>query len=194
MNPLLARSLLCLGLTITVFSAWADSRPSKVGKLEVSATKATVRVVKDRDSACVSPTIRLQIKNVSATDLRIGLLIAALEARDNFGNPLFTDGGPKISGISELNDRYSKISTKSLLDVADSMSILSPDQFVDIQFTTSDSTNNMRCVKDLNAEFPKTYKPTSYTISGSLGTVDANGKAEIRGFSLVDQPLDLIAK
>ena len=71
------------------------------------------------------------------------------------------------------------------------MTTLSPGQTVEAQIAPYNPTDyrSVVCTADATSEMMKTYRPTNYSLSGSIGIVDLDGNAQVRSFSLLDVPL-----
>lgn len=174
----------------------AGPSAANVGKLEIIATSATLRLVRGGQMTCLAPAIRLQIRNTSDSDMKIVLDKDSIQLRDDLGGTMFPIEAYmfRISGISSPRLKSYTNPTGYMVREKDQWTVLSSEQHVEVQIATDEKVSNMRCVKDLNSEFYNSYKPTHFSIFGTLGTVDSSSKAELRGFSLVDKPLELIGK
>jgi hypothetical protein len=164
-----------------------------VGPLEVSAVKSTARASRINTSTCIGANLRLRIKNASSSDVRVALLLPNFAATDDLGQALLATEAAytKASGATFFGTAPANGWVNHLEENVSNLTALSPGQTVEIQIAPTNPADwrALVCTVDETATMMKTYRPTSYSLSGSIGVVDIDGNAQMRSFSLLDVPL-----
>jgi hypothetical protein len=164
-----------------------------VGPLEVSAVKATARASRINASTCIGANLRLRMKNASSSDVKVALLLPDFGATDDLGLTLLASDRRyvKVSGATFFGSAPRNGWVIFLGENAGNLTTLSPGQTVEVQMAPSNPADwrALSCTVDPTSDMMKTYRPTSYSLSGSLGIVDIDGNAQVRSFSLLDVPL-----
>jgi hypothetical protein len=163
-----------------------------VGPLELSAVKAAVRVLRINQSTCLASTLRLRVKNASSSDVKVALLLTDIGATDDLGQNLLGDPRRiRVSGVTGFATAPRNGWVNFLGESAQNLTALSPAQTVEVQIAP-DVPGDWRaiaCTLDANSDMMKTYRPKTYSLSGSIGVVDIDGNGQVRSFSLLDVPL-----
>jgi hypothetical protein len=166
-----------------------------VGPLEVQAAKATVKLSRINASTCIGANLRLRIKNATSSDVKVALLLAGFGATDDLGQTLLATDLRfiKVSGTTSFGTPPRGGWVVFLGENAGNLTALSPGQTVEAQIAPSNPADYRAvvCTADATSEMMRTYRPTTYSLSGSIGIVDLDGNAQVRSFSLLDVPLQV---
>ena len=168
------------------------------GPLELTAVKATAVASRVSASTCIGATLRLRVKNASSSDVKVALLLPDFSATDDLGQSLIAANTYyiKTGGVISYSQAPKQGWVIFLGENAANMSALSPGQTVEVQLAPNNPADwrALVCTVDPTSQIMKTYRPTSYSLSGSLGVVDLDGNAQVRSFSLLDVPLQATAR
>ena len=149
-------------------------------------------------STCVSSTVHIRMKNAGAADANVALLLSGFSAIDNTGEPILSAQPSMLrtTGVTPVDTMPREGLAKWAAANAAGLTTLSPGQVVDVQIAPG-NTNDWRylvCTVDANGDQFHSYRPTSYSMTGTLAVTDANGNAQVRPFSISDVPLQVVAK
>lgn len=168
-----------------------------VGPLELSPLKSNARVTRIGGSTCVASTIRFRVKNASSSDVRVALLMPGLSGTDDFGESLLGRIDLiKVSGVTALAAEPREGWANWISSNSAGFATLSPGQVVDAQMTPADVDDwrYLVCTKDPSSEHFRTYRPASYSLTGTIAVADLDGNSQVRSFSFSDVPLQVIAR
>jgi hypothetical protein len=169
-----------------------------VGALELTPVKAVAFASRINTSTCIGATVRLRIKNTSSSDVKVALLLPGISAVDDLGQSILASDVRflKTSGVTSFTQAPGNGWMIYLGENAANLSALSPGQTVEVQLAPSNPADwrALVCTVDPTSQIMKTYRPTSYSLSGSFGVVDLDGNAQVRSFSLLDVPLQATAR
>jgi hypothetical protein len=166
------------------------------GPLEIMAVKAIARASRINTSTCIGANLRLRIKNASSSDVKVAMLLPDFSATDDLGQSLLADARfVKTSGVTGFATAPRQGWVIFLGENSANLTTLSPGQTVEAQLAPSNPADwrALVCTADPASQMMKTYRPTSYSLAGSLGVVDLDGNAQVRSFSLLDVPLQATA-
>jgi hypothetical protein len=169
-----------------------------VGSLELSPLKSTVKVIRINTSTCLVSTIRFRMKNVSNSDVKVGLIVPGLSITDDLGEPLLT-ANPRlmlISGVSPLTAEPREGWTNWLAANSGGLTTISPGQTVDAQLAPGSGTDwrYLVCTADPSSEQFRSYRPATFSLTGTIGVSDLDGNAQVRSFSFSEAPLQVVAR
>ena len=164
----------------------------RVGELELVPNVITLRMYPKDRTICLDPTVRFTVTNRGVGQVKLGLIAHQWQATDSFGLTLYADrlrqnsvnwdSYISASGISNLSKGTSN---QQLIYRATELTVLSPDQSIDVQVRH----NRPHCVPDEKQTFTREHRPESATISGQLLVVDVAENEQRRGFSFSDVPV-----
>ena len=169
-----------------------------VGPLELSPAASMLKLVRVNTSTCAAATLHIKMKNASAADVNVALLLAGFSAIDNTGESLLPSNTSllRTTGVTPVETMPREGLAKWVAANAGSLTTLSPGQVVDVQLAPG-NMNDWRylvCTVDPNADQFHDYRPTTYSMTGTLAVADANGNTQVRPFSISDVPLQVVAK
>jgi len=146
---------------------------------------------KYNQDTCFYPTIRLKIENTSAADVRIILFSHSIQVTDELGYEWFRDGGAIKSGGVPLSRQYPNRFAQAFLEEKGQFVTLSPQQTVETQISSLDTTNR-KCFGDKDNELLQTHRPKTITFGSNIGIINLDNTTDIRAFSFSDLPVTQI--
>lgn len=169
-----------------------------VGSLELVPLKSTVKVIRVKQSTCLVSNIRFRMKNVSNSDIRVGLIVPTLSVTDDLGESLLTRNSKLllVSGITALATEPREGWTNWISANSGGLTTVSPGQTVDAQVGPANSADwrYLVCFDDPSSEQFRSYRPASFSLTGTIGVADLDGNAQVRSFSFSEAPLQVIAR
>lgn len=183
---------LTLTATILLYSnSFAQNTPDngqtktiQMGAIEITPSRSSLTVKKERDETVFLPTLRFRIKNKSIADIRIILFKNSIVALDERGESLFK-GFEIASGGIPMSDVRSDNLNRAFDDKSKFV-LLAPEQVFELQITNNDYP---RKIEDKDNSFIRSYRPQNFTINGALGIILADNATEIRAFSFSEVPI-----
>ena len=169
-----------------------------VGPLELSPVASILKLIRVNTSTCAAATVHIRMKNASAADVKVVLVLAGLSAIDDTGESVL-NGQPsmlRVTGVTPVETMPREGMAKWMAANAGSLTTLSPGQVVDAQIAPA-NTGDWRylvCNVDANGDQFHSYRPTNYSITGTLAVADADGNAQVRPFTISAVPLQVVAK
>jgi hypothetical protein len=169
-----------------------------VGPLEISPLKSGMRATRVNTATCLVPAVRFRVKNASASDVKVALLLPGLALTDDFGESLIPASMNliKVSGITGIASEPREGWVNWMGSNSQTLTTLSPNQTVDAQITSTDPNNwrTLLCKADPASELFRTYRPPTFSLTATIGVADLDGNATVRSFSFSDAPLQVQAR
>ncbi len=175
-------------------SAPSGLQPVKVGPVEITPARIVMRQAVNRNLVCLEPVVRLRATNIGTADLRLAIIGEGLTATDDLGIMVLQGLArqrvmPSVVGITRvdsLNDWTTASTTGSTR-----VTLLAPGQSVSVQLTRAAQPSSIHCRQDPSGDFRRSHRPTSVTLTATIGIIDISGNAELRTLSLFDIPVDV---
>ena len=102
----------------------------------------------------------------------------------------------RISGITPLTVVPREGWVNWLAANFSQLTTLSAGQTVDAQIAPAkpSARRTLVCVPDPSMEQFRSYRPSKFSMTGSIGMTDLDGNAQVRSFSFSDVPLQVVAR
>lgn len=173
------------------------SQTTVVGSLELAPLKSTVKIMRFNNTAtCLVSNIRFRLKNVSNSDVKVGLIVPGLLVSDDIGGPLLGESANvlRIGGITPVATVPAEGWATWGGANAGSLTAVSPGQTVDVQIAPIADLRYAVCTEDPSSEYFRSYRPTSFSLAGAIVVADLDGNAQARSFSFSEVPLQAVAR
>ncbi len=166
------------------------------GPLEITPLRAGLILKRGEPSSShtmLYPMIRFQVKNTSASDVKIILFASSVGASDASGQKIFPDHFDRIVsyGIPSSKQRLDDLE-KAFTEEKSKFVSLAPQQSFEAQISVAD--NHGRYLEDRDHEFLKSFRPKTITFAATVGIINLDGSTEKRAFSFSHLPIQITVR